>query len=110
MTKTGRSPRLPAALTLTAACSLLFSLSVPEAYAVDASTCVDTDSDVASLDAVAAAAPGQALIAYDRLDSRPPYFTTRVKVRTISYGDGPGSKCTSGTTCSSCVSQPLSAS
>ena len=32
-------PRLPAALTLTAACSLLFSLSVPEAYAVDASTC-----------------------------------------------------------------------
>src|ERR1700675_640656 len=39
MTKTGRSPRLPAALTLTAACSLLFSLSVPEASAVDASTC-----------------------------------------------------------------------
>ena len=39
MTKTARSPRLPAALTLTAACSLLFSLSVPEAYAVDASTC-----------------------------------------------------------------------
>ena len=39
MTKTGRSPRLPAALALTAACSLLFFLSVPDAYAVDASTC-----------------------------------------------------------------------
>ena len=39
MTKTGRSPRLPAALTLTAACSLLFFLTVPDAYAVDASTC-----------------------------------------------------------------------
>lgn len=40
MTKAGRSPRLAAALTLTATCSLLFSsLSVPEAYAVDADTC-----------------------------------------------------------------------
>ena len=39
MTRTGRFPRLPAALTLTTVCSLLFCLSVPEAYAVDASTC-----------------------------------------------------------------------
>ena len=39
MTKTGRSRLLPATSKLTAACSLLFSLCVPEAYAVDASTC-----------------------------------------------------------------------
>ena len=39
MTETDRSTRLPATLRLTAACSLLFSLCVPEAYAVDASTC-----------------------------------------------------------------------
>ena len=40
MTKTARSPRLPAALALTAACSLLVSaMSVPEAYAIDADTC-----------------------------------------------------------------------
>ena len=39
MTKTGRSSRLSAALTLAAACALLFSSSVPKAYAVDASTC-----------------------------------------------------------------------
>ena len=39
MTKTDRSTRLPATLKLTAACSLLFSLYLPEAYAVDASTC-----------------------------------------------------------------------
>ena len=39
MTKIGRSSRLPGALALTAACSLLFSLSVSEAYAVDSATC-----------------------------------------------------------------------
>jgi|GEM_PF-2603335 len=40
MTKTARSLRLPAALALTAACSLLFSaMSAPVAHAVDADTC-----------------------------------------------------------------------
>ena len=39
MKKTRWSPRFPAAIALTAACSLLFSLGVPQAYAVDASTC-----------------------------------------------------------------------
>ena len=39
MKRTGRSPRLPAALALTAISSLLFSLSVTEVQAVDADTC-----------------------------------------------------------------------
>jgi hypothetical protein len=39
MRKTDQSSRQPTALTLTAAFTLLFSLGVPEAYAVDASTC-----------------------------------------------------------------------
>jgi hypothetical protein len=39
MTENGRSPRLRATLTLTAACSLVFCLNAPGAYAVDAETC-----------------------------------------------------------------------
>jgi hypothetical protein len=39
MKKAGPSSRLRTASTLTAACALLFSWGVPEAYAVDASTC-----------------------------------------------------------------------
>jgi hypothetical protein len=39
MNKTDRSSRQPSALTLAAAFALLFSLGVPEAHAVDSSTC-----------------------------------------------------------------------
>ena len=39
MKKTNQFSRQPTALTLTAACALLFSLGMPEAYAVDSDTC-----------------------------------------------------------------------